>query len=186
MIRQDLRVLACFCLVLLVACGAHFLKVDINELKTYTSPTNAFQVDAPSNWKVTESSRTKEAVATWVDDTGNGKFTVDVLQRSEQLSEEGLTNLLLKFMEGLKQLPEFSMEQPAASNGGQQVNFTFKPNGENAAAGSMQGRCIIRQQDNKVSVTTLLLPKTQVDELKGKIDMMISSLKVNSEVDLPN
>ena len=161
------------------------LDVEIASLKSYTHGNDLFSIDVPVNWKLKDSSKPTEAIATWTDPNENAFMVVDIFEREEKQTKAELITFLQNYLDktfGTQQ--DFVQEDAQESGPSQLIVWTYTGEGTGGVKAELLANSFIKQKDNKVSLFTFVVPSDQFDRLQPDLDNILGSYTINSSVAL--
>lgn len=161
------------------------MELTIDELETYTHDGGLFTIDVPSNWEIKDNSKDGEAIVLWTDPSGNGFVTVDILETDQELSEEELTTMLENFVSRFNTEEDFSQDPAETQESGsvRQI-WSYTASASNGVKAKILGNSFIRQEGNKISIFTLVVPDDQFDTLSESLDAILNSYTFDPSVAL--
>jgi len=97
------------------------LDVEIASLKSYTHGNDLFSIDVPVNWKLKDSSKPTEAIATWTDPNENAFMVVDIFEREDQQTKEELITFLKNYLDQTFGTQQDFVQEDAQESGPSQL-----------------------------------------------------------------
>ncbi|MFL5802560.1 MAG: hypothetical protein ACJ8CR_12575 [Roseiflexaceae bacterium] len=158
-------------------------KVDMTDLQTYSYKTGIFSIDVPTSWVPDDRGSDTEVLVRFTDKSENGVILVDLFEEPKDQTEEQLTKLLNDYLDRTyTKQTKFSRDDPKPQSDGSVLvvwGYDVDLNGKTVR---LLGNSFVEQRDSLVSVLTLALPDEQFDELRGPINDVLNSYKIDSSV----
>ena len=165
--------------------ASQLLDVKIAKLQPFTPDNNLFTIDVPSNWKLKDSSKPTEAIATWTDPNENAFMVVDIFEQAKKQTKDELVTFLKDYLDktfGKQQ--DFVQEDAQESGPSQLIVWTYTGEGTGGVKAKLLANSFIKQKDNKVSLFTFVVPADQFARLQPNLDSILGSYTINSSVAL--
>jgi eukaryotic-like serine/threonine-protein kinase len=163
-----------------------FQQVEITSLNTYKHSSGLFEIDIPTGWTPTDTSKPGETIVVWFDPSQNALVAVDIFKAPADSSPNKLTEFLQDFLRktfGSK--PGFSMDSPTPQpDGSIEIVWGFDESVKGAKA-RIQGNSFIWKKGSKVTLLTTGVLADQFPRLKDSINKIINSFKLNANVNIP-
>lgn len=155
--------------------------VQIDSLEPYEQLRKVFTIDAPSNWERSENNSNAEVNTTWVAPDGNGFIFVSVAAAKPRQTLKQLGDLGAAYIER-----EFGGETAFEMQDSEElsddvvgISWAAEPEIDGQPL-AIEAITLVRQDGDKVSKLTLVLPKGyEDDELSAAIEQIVRSFTVN-------
>lgn len=154
---------------------------DLRERVTYSHAGGLFTIEVPHTWEPENLGDDQVSRASFVDPDGLSWMVIAIFKSDEApLSAQELGFRLQKDLKNVfRDYPNFIMDrEPALQNDGS-VRVTFQYDEGTVV---MQGNSFIQQNDGYLSLTYIVVPSDQFQELKPSIDQILNSYQVNANV----
>jgi hypothetical protein len=161
------------------------LAVEVADLKTYTHPNGLFSIDVPENWTLKDNSKDDEAIVLWSEPNQNAFIAIDIFEQPEKQTNDQLATFLKDYLERtFGSQTDFSMDEAKESGPSMLIVWSYTGEATGGVKAKLLGNSFIRQNDNKVSLRTIVVPDEQFDKLEEPLNNILGSYTVDSSVSL--
>ncbi|NJL90504.1 MAG: tetratricopeptide repeat protein [Coleofasciculaceae cyanobacterium SM2_1_6] len=163
-----------------------FAEVKIDGLETYRHPSGLFSLDVPVGWTIKDTSKPDEIIISWTDLNTNSLVIMNVFEITNNPSAQELQSKLQNFIRDLfGSQPQFQLvDLSPPGDGSRGVSWSYQVTTTQVGGGTLQGKSLIVQSDNKVVILSIAYPQTQEAELQGSFNQIISSARIDSTINL--
>lgn len=163
------------------------LKVEIGQLETYTYPSGLFSIRVPAGWSRQDSSKSGEAIVIWTDKNLNASIIVDLFETQKYLTQDDLSELLQTVLVNLfESQQDFKLDVPQIQKDDSvRITWSYTAVASNGIKVPILGNSFISNQNDRISITSYLVPAEQFSELEDPINQIINSYTVNPSAPLP-
>ena len=154
--------------------------LTIGKLTTYKHKSGVFQIDVPSDWKVTDQSKTGTVLVNFVEPNQRALIVVEAFSTKDKSTSDVLKKALETYVnKGYGDMPNFKADNPKAegeNSAGMTFVFDLVSNGKTT---KMVGAVYIDRTANTISYLRSVLPLAEAGNVEKLFDTIGNSFKVN-------
>jgi serine/threonine-protein kinase len=165
------------------------LKVEIDQLETFTYPSGLFSLDVPTGWSLQDKSKSREAFVVWTDKNLNAMLSVDLFATQRELTQDELINVVQTLLiHSFQSQQDFNVEPPQTQEDKSvRITWGYTAVATNGTKIKVMGNSFIGKlrESNKISIFSYLVPVDQWSELQAPMNQILNSYRINPSAPLP-
>lgn len=152
------------------------------DLVAYTHPSGLFKIEIPRTWERKDTSKAGEVIIRWTDQATESSIVVDLFKSQQELSQQELGDLARRFITNtFSEQPDFQVGEPKTLDSGVvELGWEFSTNNDR-----LLGATYTQQSDNTVSVVSILVLRSDFEQVKPIFKDILSSYRFDPSVDIP-
>lgn len=154
---------------------------NVADLVTYEHSSGLFRINIPRTWQRKDTSKAGEVIVRWADRNTESSIVVDLF-KSRRLSQQELGDLARRFItNAFGKEPDFQVGQPKVLESGVvELGWEFSARNDR-----LLGATYTEQSGETVSVVSILVLRSNFDQVKSTFREILSSYRFDPSVDIP-
>ena len=152
------------------------------DLVAYTHPSGLFKIETPRTWQRKDNSKAGEVIVRWADQETESAIVVDLFKSQRQLSQKELGDLARRSItDNFGEQPDFQVGTPKELESGVvELGWEFSTRDDR-----LLGATFTQQSDDTISVVTILVLRSDFDQIKPTFKEILNSYRFDPSVDIP-
>ncbi len=151
------------------------------DLVTYEHSSGLFRIKTPRTWRRKDTSKAGEVILRWTDSETDSSIVVDLF-KSRRLSPQELSTLSRRFItNAFGKEPGFKVGQPKVQDSGVvELGWEFSTRND-----QVLGATYTEQSDDTVSVVSILVLRSDFDQVRSTFREILQSYRFDPSVAIP-